>query len=212
MAGEDIKRSTRRKHHQSSSHKSHKPLEKHDLASSVATSTRPPDLEALRKARLDYIEKAPEERSKKMKYVYDQPIESKSRSIKEDTRDRQSTVSLARRKSEEPRKRRRRKTSEHEDAQSDDGYVYGRQKDGKGEKSKSKSKSRSRDHLAPKATAKKSVSSKATEKREPPRRRYTEPAQRRNSCPAEERSVNSPLIVVCRQLNLPSQSYRRRNT
>ena len=188
MAGgeEDIKRSSRRKH-TAASRKSHKLDEKHDRTSSVATtSERPPNLDALRKARLDFLEKPPEERRKRMKYVYDAPISSKSRSTKE--KDRQSTVSLARRKSEEPSKRRKRKESEDRDAQSDDGYVYRNSEEERRSVRPhgSGSKSRSRDHLAPKATAKKSSTSKATTKRELPRR-HTEPAQHRNSCPTEDR-------------------------
>ena len=185
MAGEDkdIKRSSRRKH-STTSRKSHKLREKHDPASaSVATSERPPDLDALRKARLEYLDKPPEERRKRMKYVYDQPMPVKSRS----TKDRRSTVSLARRESDEPRKRRKRKEDDDRDAQSDDGYVYGRLEEEKRERRPGSGvKSRSRDHLAPKATTKKSSSSKATVKRELPRRN-TDPPQRRNSCPTEDR-------------------------
>ena len=191
MAGEDIKRRSRRKnkHPVTSRKSSHKLDENHDPASaSAATSERPPNLDALRKARLEYLETPPDERRKRMKYVYDQPIASKSRSTKGDKRDRQSTVSLARRRSEEPRKRRKRKDPDDSDAQSENGYVYG-QPEEKRERARahgSGSKSRSRDHLAPKATTNKSISSKATVKRELPRRN-TEPPRRRNSCPTDER-------------------------
>jgi hypothetical protein len=186
--GEDTKSSNRRKH-TAASRRSHKSTEKHDLASSsvATTSERPPDLDALRKARLDFLEKPPEERRKTMKYVYDAPISSKSRSTKD--KDRRSTVSLARRKSEDPKKRRKRKQSEDREAQSDDGYVYSRMaEEGRSTRIQKSSKTRSRDHLAPKATAKKSATGKATAQREPPRR-HTEPPQRRNSCPTEERYV-----------------------
>ena len=126
MAGEekDIKRSSRRKHSTPTSRKSHKVRQKHDsaAASLITASERPPTLDALRKARLDYLETPVEDRPKRMKYVYDQAI-PKSRSGK--GRDRQSTVSLARRRTDEPKKRRRRKDSSDRDAQSDDGYVYG---------------------------------------------------------------------------------------
>lgn len=187
MAGGDINKSSRRKHkHSSSARKSHKAHEKHETASpSAAASVRPPTLDALRKARLEYIEKPVEERARNMKYVYDAPVAVKSRNSKDDKRGRQSTVSVTRRKSVEPRKRRKRKDSEERDAQSDDGYVYGKPEEG--DKREQIASSRSREHPAPKATSKRSTTSKATERRGAPKRRNTEPLQRRNSCPEEDR-------------------------
>jgi hypothetical protein len=185
MAGGDIKTSSsRRKHkHSSSARKSHKAHEKleHEPPS------RPSTLNALRKARLEYLDRPPEERRKNMKYVYDVPITVKTRSTKDEKRDRQSVVSVSRRKSEEPRKRRKRKDSNQRDAQSDDDYVLSEPETKEEKKEKPTAKSRSREHIAPKATSKRSTVSKATESRDPPRRQNTEPLRRRNSCPDEER-------------------------
>ena len=193
MAGEeiDVKRSSRRKH-SSISHKSHKSHGKHHATlASIATSDRPPTLDALRKARLDYLETPPEERRTRMKYVYDQQIPPESRSTKE--KDRRSTVSVARLRSEEPRKRQKRREGDNKDAHSDDGYVYTRPEEGKEERrSGSGSKSRSRDHLGSKAATSKPASSKATVKRDLPRRNTEPPrphAQRRSSCPPDDRLV-----------------------
>jgi hypothetical protein len=190
---------TRSRHKQSpASRKVRHPTrkKKHDSAApSVATSARPPNLDALRKARLQYLDTPAEERSKKMKYIYEETLATTRSSGKE--RDRRSSVAaLPRRKSEEPSKRRKRKESSDRDTQSDEGYVYGPPDDQQksGERSTvAKSKSRSRDTLSHKATSKKAQhpntsSSKATAKRPMPRRN-TEPPVRRSSCPTDERFV-----------------------
>lgn len=200
MAGEeiDIKRSGRRKH-SSTARKSHKLHEKHHATSpSVATSGRPLTLDALRNARLEFLEAPPDERRTRMKYVYDQPIPTESTRAKE--KDRRSTVSLARRQSEEPSKRQKRKQGDDKDAHSDDDYVYARPEEEKEERrTGSGSKSRPRDHLAPEATTKKPASGKATVKRDLPRRNTEPPrphAQRRGSCPPDDRLVLISMLDI----------------
>ncbi|KIX00795.1 uncharacterized protein Z518_09860 [Rhinocladiella mackenziei CBS 650.93] len=72
MAGGEVKRKkAHRKHGDTRTYKSHKRSEDDTTTlKSVVTTDRPADIDALRKARLAYIAKSPDERRKEMKYEY----------------------------------------------------------------------------------------------------------------------------------------------
>lgn len=189
MAGDDIKR---RSHHHRKRHagstvgrtrvksRSHK-----DEKSSIIAPPAPPNLEELRKARLEYIERPREEKRSKMKYVWETPVPKEMTEDKE--RRKKSSTSLDRRKSEVLKRSKSTKPQRrHSDSEGE--YVYGKSVEQSEEKRrKEASKSKSRVSIAPKATAKKSEVKKATESREPPKRRHTAPIRPASPCDDEER-------------------------
>ena len=123
-----------------------------------------------------------------MKYVYEKPIPLKSRADKDERR--KSTATLNRRKPADPKKRQKHTTTrERRHSDSDGDFVYRRPESAiRDEKIREAgSKPKSRISIAPKATAKKPESKKATESRQAPKRRHTEPVRRRDPCEDEQR-------------------------
>ena len=184
MAGEDKSSRSRRRDTESVPRvrKSHKTSRKDDPAAiGTATQDKPADVDALREARLKYLETPPEERRTRMKYVYDQTIKvkEKEKGRKSEAR---SVVSTTRRKSESSTKRRKTKDEREGGAHSDEEYVYGKPRKETSTSPKKKdpvSKSRSSTNVR-KATTR-AESGKAVD-RDSLKRRHTEPVRRRDPC------------------------------
>ena len=195
MAADHIGRSSRRSHTESASRvrKSHKNSKKDDPAakSTAATPPNPANVDALRKARLEYLETPEEERRSRMKYIYDQPVKQKEKDKDKDKKTgARSVVSTARRKSEGTTKRRKSKVArDDQDMVSEEEYVYGRTKTEEAPKKKKKPVPKSRSSTNVRKATSKVESGKVAVNREPPKRRHTEPARRRDSCDDAEETV-----------------------
>lgn len=180
MAGDDSSPKPRRKH-TSSSHrtsKAQRSRKRHDQSEDeIATARPPPSLDELRKSRVEYFSKPPEERRRTMKYVYDQPLPSKSRTVKHESKDQRSNVSSSKSKagvSAKESKKRSRDSAERAD--SDDGRVYSMRPESTSEAHTTRrSVVRPVESIADKATVQRPPSSKATVSRKPPQRRHTAP-------------------------------------
>lgn len=177
MAGEEVRRRTkthRSKNGDTESSKSRKrPKDDSATTKSPATSDHPVDVDALRKARLSYLAKDPEERRKDMKYEY--VTRAKSASQQEEGNDRRSKAA---RESERKSERRStttkrtetgRKKIPQDDSDNENEYVY------------SRSQRTPAQDPAHRDTAKSQKSSpqKSEEKRKASERRHTEPARRK---------------------------------
>ncbi|KAJ9611767.1 hypothetical protein H2200_004951 [Cladophialophora chaetospira] len=131
MAGDEVrrKRTHRRKHGDTEISKSRKRSEDDTISTKSPATNRPADVDALRKARLAYLAKDPEERRKDMKYEYVKRTKTVSQ-VGEDKEARPKTVRAHtyeqdNRKVERGHTKRtetgRRHTQRDED---EDGYVY----------------------------------------------------------------------------------------
>ena len=187
MAGEDIKRrSHRHKHHAGSTVGRTRTTSKSHKDDKGGITPAPATVEDLRKARLTYLEKPREEKQFRMKYVYETSAPKLSASDKD--RRRKSTTTLDMRKPKDIKRRRKSALKERRQSESEGDFVYDRPvQDVEETVEKTASKSKSRVGIAPKATAKRSVGKKATESRNPPKRRHTEPVRPVSPCDIEER-------------------------
>lgn len=152
---------------------------RHDKADDeVATLRPPPTLDELRKSRLEYFSKRPEERRKTMKYVYDEPISTKTRVMKQESKNKRSEGASSKSKDGGSGRKTKRSHAQDERTDSDEDRVYVVRRDSKSEAKPSRSNLIPPDSpLRGKATVTRPQSSKATVSRKPPQRRHTAPAQ-----------------------------------
>jgi hypothetical protein len=152
---------------------------RHDKAVDEIATPRPqPNLDELRKTRLEYFSKPPEQRRKTMKYVWDQPISSKTRVMKSESKDKRTTVTSSKSKAGSPEKKKTKRSDTHErDDNSDGERVYVVRPEPKIEVKSRQNSAKVPGNGTDKANVASSPSSKATGSRKPPQRRHTAPAQ-----------------------------------
>ena len=155
----------------------------------------PPDIETLRRARLDHLDKSPDERRTNMKYVGE--VVTTSPATKEDIK-RVKKISERKRRhkaTDTDRKHRPRKVRVAESRMDDDDeseYVYRRTEDvGTNDAANSKTLVSSAATAVPRRTQTGRTAARRIEKdqeqRRTPQRRQTEPVRRRNSFEINER-------------------------
>lgn len=184
MAGEQVKR---RKDHRnkgdtrdSRSHKE-RPHDGGTTSNSVPATDHPADVDALRKARLAYLAKSPEERQKEMKYDYVKRTRTVSQVGEEKERRHRTTQEhKPERKDLKSSRTTRTRTREHKSRpsqrdDSEDGYVYKRVER---ESVPDKAQPQSSKH---KGKTTESTSRKVDAKRQVPEPRQTEPARRQEA-------------------------------
>lgn len=181
MAGEEVKRKKthHRKHGDFGASKSRKRSEDESTTpKSVATSDRPTNIDALRKARLSYLAKPPDEKRKDMKYEYVKRSRTVSQVDGEKEQRRHTTRehSLER---EDPRPvhRSRRRTNidgrnTHDDDDGEYEYVYR-----KPEEAPARDETHSQTTSKPRKTTTNSSSRRTEERQRLSERRHTEPVR-----------------------------------
>ena len=178
MAGDNSGPTPRRKH-ASSSRRSSEPYrsrKRHDKSDDdeVATRRPPPTLDELRKSRVEYFSKSPEQRRKTMKYVYDQPVTSRSRVSRPEASKRRSSVQPSRHRKvgSGTKKKHSHKLEQHDG--SDGERVYVVRPDLK-ESRTAQQTVQPAEASARKTSTRPSPSNNATMDRKPPQRRHTAP-------------------------------------
>ncbi|KIW28296.1 uncharacterized protein PV07_07972 [Cladophialophora immunda] len=201
MAGEEVKRrkTHRHKHGDTGMSKSRKRSEDDSATSkSPATPNAPTDIDAVRKARLAYLAKSPEERRKDMKYEYVKRTKASQVDEEKDKRQKPAQVRLVGREDRKPERRSTTRTDSNRRGaaqdDSEDEYVYTRTERASG------AGTHAAQTEAPRAQRTKSQG-QATKKtevtRKPPERRHTEPARRKEvyvfeEAPCEEVELQPP--------------------
>jgi hypothetical protein len=202
MAGDDVRRTKthRRKHGDTESSRSRKRAQDaSDNAKSTtedATPNKPADVDALRKARLAYLAKDPEQRRKEMKYEYVKRTKSASQVGEKKDKDKEKSK-------HEDRERRTVKASETgrkrpQRDRSADGYVYSKAERTTTVKSASKEK--------PKSSP--GTSKEVKEKLKHHERRQTEPSRRKTvyvfdeDCKDESKPPQSPATAKSPRVEL----------
>ena len=174
MAGDEVKRSKthRRRHGDTETVRSRKRPEDESATKTPATTDRPADIDALRKARLSYLAKDPEERRKDMKYEYVKRTRTVSQ-VGAEKEKRHKDPPGNERESREPERRttKRPETSRKHSKrdESEERYVYSKTE-------------RTREAPAPApadANTKERSPKKTSERRAQPERRHTEPVRRK---------------------------------
>ncbi|OAL35728.1 hypothetical protein AYO20_04878 [Fonsecaea nubica] len=184
MAGDEVKRrkTHRHKHGDPGMPKPRKRSEDDSTTSkSPATTDSPADIDALRKARLTYLAKSPEERRNDMKYEYIKRTKTSEADEEKDKRHKAVRGQVIDREDRKPERRSTTRTDSNRRAvaqdESEDDYVYSRNERSSGARSTGATQIET---TRTQRTKSQSQNPKKTETtRRAPERRYTEPARRK---------------------------------